>query len=201
MTAEDLPAFAALLRRLGRPPGPVPPAVGRAIAGVLLADIRRRFGTGTAPDGTRWKPIRRRPNGGDKPLLDAGLLRASVRAVPTATGAAAFSTLPYAGLHQFGGTVRPSRAKYLAIPLTRAAKRAGSPRRFPRRLRFRPFRRRKSGGVMYEPGATGKAGTDHYLLLPEVTVPARPFLGASAAALADIDRLAAEWVAGQLPGA
>ena len=48
MTA-DLPAFAALLRRLGRPPGPVPPAVGRAIAGVLLADIRRRLRLRTAP--------------------------------------------------------------------------------------------------------------------------------------------------------
>jgi len=193
MTA-DLPAFAALLRRLGRPPGPVPPAVGREIAGVLLADIRRRFAAGVAPDGTRWTPIRRRPNGGTRPLLDTGLLRGSVRAEPTATGATAFSTLPYAALHQFGGTVRATRAKYLAIPLTRAAKRAGSPRRFPERLRFRPFRRRGAGGVML----AGK--TEHYLLLPEVTVPARPFLGASAAALADIDQIAAAWVAGQLPG-
>lgn len=198
MTPKPLAAFREFLVRLPKGfAGPVPPALGREVAGILLADTRRRFSTGTAPDGKRWKAIRRRVNGGDKPLLDTGVLRASVQARPTATGAVVFSTLPYAALHQFGGTVRAKRAKYLALPLTREAKRAGSPRRFKVPLKFRPFRRRGTGGVLYS--GAGAAKADQYLLVREVEIPARPFLGASERAAADIADAAARWVERQLP--
>ena len=49
--------------------------------------------------------------------------------------AGVFSKRVYAGIHEEGGIIYPARAKNLAIPLTRAARRV-SPRNFPRKLVF-----------------------------------------------------------------
>jgi phage gpG-like protein len=180
---------------------PLPDAVGRQIAAVLVDDARRRFATSTDPGGRAWKPLKhKRPNGGDKPLLDTGLLRASVQAKPTATGAVVYSNLPQAFLHEYGGTVKPTRGKYIAIPLTREAKRAGSPRRFKGELKFRPIRGRVAKGVLYQP-AKRKGGkpVDQYLLVTQTVVPARPFLAPSATALRAIADIAAAAVDRAMP--
>lgn len=171
---------------------PLPPVLARAIAVQLLAGVRKRFQTGTAPDGRRWKPLARpRVSGGALPLLDTGVLRNSYQTRVEADGASVGSVLPQARLHQFGGVVRAKRAKFLSLPLTLLAKRAGSPRRFPAELKFRPFGTGKPGGVLYQ--KAGGRPVDHYLLVPEVTVPARPVLGASAEDLRRIDQIAGEF--------
>lgn len=46
-----------------------------------------------------------------------------------------FSDVVYAAIHEDGGTIYPSRAKNLAIPLTRTARRV-APMNFPKKLRF-----------------------------------------------------------------
>lgn len=46
-----------------------------------------------------------------------------------------FSDVVYAAIHEDGGTIYPSRAKNLAIPLTPTARRV-APKNFPKKLRF-----------------------------------------------------------------
>lgn len=41
-------------------------------------------------------------------------------------GVEVMSTLPYAGIQNYGGVIKPKRGKYLTIPLTGAAKRRGA---------------------------------------------------------------------------
>lgn len=202
MTAPPLTALREFVVRVpAASAGAITTAVKKEIAAVLVADTRRRFVTGTDPGGRKWLPLKRkRPDGGDKPLLDTGLLRASVQAEPTPTGVVLFSALKYSRLHQDGGTVRARAGKYLAIPLTREAKRAGSPRRFRAKLSFRPFRRKRTGGVLYSPPRSkGEEPTDQYILVPSYRVPARPFLGASEQAMRVIDDIVAEATAKALP--
>lgn len=127
--------------------------------------------------------------GGGKALLDTGRLRnALVSRTPRYTkDSVAITTegVIYAGLHQFGGTVRPINAKMLAIPLTREARLAGSARRWwAQNAAKKPFvyRSKVSGKafIVTEEESDYLEGMDfHFLLLPQVTVPARPFLGIS----------------------
>lgn len=163
------------------PAGPLPADLSRRIGMVLLGGVRKRFQAGISPAGVKWQPLKRnRPGGGNLPLLDTGVLRNSYQVRVEPDGASVGSVLPQARLHHFGGVVKPKRAKHLTIPLTVQAKRAGSPRRFPRDLRFRPFKNKGGNavGVMYE--TRGDAQIDQYLLVKEVIVPARSVVGESA---------------------
>lgn len=178
------------------PAGPLPADLSRQIGMVLLAGVRKRFQAGVSPSGVKWKPLgRARPGGGggSLPLLDTGVLRNSFQVRVEADGASVGSVLPQARLHQYGGIVRPKRAKNLSIPLTAMAKRAGSPRRFPRKLEFRPFKTKGANavGVLYE--RKGSAQVDHYLLVKEVAVPARPIIGESAEDSRLIQRIVSEY--------
>lgn len=172
----------------------VPAALGNRLGTAMVAETRARFLTATAPDGSRWQPLARpRPDGGSRPLLDTGVLRASItyRAEPDAVVVG--SNSPYAGLHQSGGTVRPRSGKYLAIPLTREAKRAGSPRRMSG-LQFRPSKGGRAGVLV------GVGGVAQYALVKSVTVPARPFVGVSAELAETLAGVAADYY-GDLYGA
>lgn len=152
----------------------------------IQASTKENFAGGHAPDGTPWAPLRfARPGskGTDRPLRDKGILGASVTARGsqgnierrTSTSLEWGSNLDKAGLHQFGGIVRPTKAKALAIPLTREAVRAGSPRNMRDIFRI--------GGGLFEAKQKGKGRrsftelVQHYILTDEVTVPPRPFLG------------------------
>lgn len=199
------PANAPPLDQLGRqfhlpPPAALPAPAGRAIAMVLLSGMRRRFQGGVDPLGRPWPRLRHpRPAGGTKPLLNFGILRNSYRTRVHPDGAEVYSDLPQARLHNFGGTVVPKKAKALAIPLTVQAVRAGGPRRFPKKLQFRPHPSGKNAvGVLYEKLAGGKT-TDHYLLVKKVTVPARWHVGASAEDLQAIADIAAGYGFSLLP--
>jgi phage gpG-like protein len=161
-------------------------------AQMAAADCRENIAQGHAPDGTPWVPLAHgRPGqpAGAKPLRDRGFLLASITGRPLADGIAVGSNLEYAGVHQYGAVIRPKKGKYLAIPLTVVAKRAGSPRSYPGKLSPRISRKTGKGVLVDE--ATDLA---QYALVPEVTVPARPFLGFGPVLIDRIGRLVTDRV-------
>ena len=150
------------------------PALAKVVSTIMLGDVRNRFMTGTAPDGTPWRPLRfARPNGGDQPLRDTGVLMASLHAGFDSRSAWVATTHPGAAVQNFGATIR-ARGKMLAIPLTREAKRSGGPRRWKGpALRFQPTRKRRVFLLTAN-------GAGQFLLVDQVTVPQRRFMGLSA---------------------
>lgn len=176
MTSRDL---AQRLADLGDLPGAAARA-SREVEVLVLGAIRKGITDGVSPSGSPFKPLSHgRPSGGSKPLLDRGILRASVSVHAGPQGLVLRSNAPGARLHQHGGTVVPKRAKALAIPVTREAARAGSPRAFPRPLFVLKKAGDPRGGVLAERPERGGRPVVHYLLRRSVTVPARPFLGIS----------------------
>ena len=149
---------------------------------LAVSGMRRSLNAGESPDGTPLQSLSfPRPQGGSKPLLNRGLLAASISASVSESEIALRANAPGARIHQFGGTIVPTRANALSIPLTVEAVRAGGARNFPRPL----FLLRKMdggpGGALAETVGKGKNKTVrvHYLLRMSVTVPARPYLGVS----------------------
>ena len=158
-------------------PLPLPAEASKAIGFAMLADIRGHFQRSTAPDGRPWPKLKYpRVRGGNKPLLDTGVLRNSLHPVALPDGAAVVTNHPGAALHNSGGVVKPRKAKALAIPLTKDALMAGSPRRFKRKLSIHKTRR---GTFLAE--RKGARFILHYRLVRRVKIPARWFLGLSSA--------------------
>lgn len=152
----------------------------------LTGDIRKRFELSHGPNGKQWLPLKHpRPSGPGKPLLDTGLLRGSIHTVSDANSITAGTASPHARLHQLGGTVRP-RHKFLAIPLTQAARYAGSPRKMPG---LTPVIGRK-GGVMLD-----RSGVVQFALVRQSVIPARPFLGWDQAYLDWLKKVLAGYIA------
>jgi len=78
------------------------------------------------------------------------------------------TNLEYAAIQEFGGTIVPRKAKFLAIPLTDEARQYTGPRQFPRPLKPRI----KGGkGVLLD-----DAGIAQFALVKRVTLRARPYL-------------------------
>ena len=179
------------------------PPLLRAMGTLAVGAVRQSFGTGIGYDGRQWKPLAHsRPNGGDKPLLDKGLLRASISAMVTESEIRLQASHPGAAIHQFGGTVRATSGKMLAIPLSKEAKRAGRARNFPRRLFVLAIHGSRKKALLCERTikSTTKNTTGglvvHYVLAREVTIPARPYLGFSDETLEKMQRLLADAFAG-----
>lgn len=161
----------------------IPPLLGRQLVQIMVSDIKGRFSSGTDPQGQPWVPLKwPRPTGGDKPLRDTGVLMASFTGRFDATSVTVGTTHPGAALHNFGGTVR-ARNKMLAIPLTKEARRSGGPRRFGRTLRFQPTGKRRVF-VLYEMVNGQRVG--QFLLVDQVTVPQREFMGLSPRGLQNV---------------
>jgi HK97 gp10 family phage protein len=76
--------------------------------------------------------------------------------------------LEYAAIHEFGGVIKPKNARFLAIPVSSAAKIAVSPGNFPDKLNFVP---RSFGGMLVD-----RAGEAHFILKTSVTIPSHPYL-------------------------
>ncbi len=170
----------------------------KVIGQMVVSDVKSNFANQRGPDGVRWRQLSRpRPGGGNLALRDRGLLLGSITAAATADTVAVGSGLEYAGVHQFGGVIAPKAAKALAIPVTKEAARAGSPRRFPRPLFLLKGKAGKPG-CLAESKETGrgKAKTKtvvvHYVLVAKVVVPARPYLGFSAGLLGRVERLVSD---------
>lgn len=69
-----------------------------------------------------------------------------------------FSGSKYARIHDLGGVIRPKRVKFLTIPMTPSARRAGSPRRFRSKLFYRPW------------GFVDKRGKTQYVFKKQVQI-------------------------------
>lgn len=159
-----------------------PPAVQRAVGLIGVADMKRRVYAGRDVTGAPFKPLARpRPDGSARPLLDTGVMVNSVSHRPTATGGVEWTAgAPQSALMHFGGTVAPKRGTYLAIPVTRAARRQTA-RRFPGKLRGVYG---KKGGVLLD-----RRGAVQYVLAKSVTVPPRPWFGIGPDGWREIDEL------------
>lgn len=158
-----------------------------------VADVKENFAGSHAPDGTTWAPLAHpRPSsqGNDQPLRNTGLLMASVTAGSgqghvesiSDTEMVLGTNLDYAATHQYGATIRPKNAQALSIPLTKEAARAGGAKDFPGDLFFfKPKAGDKAFLAEVAQKGRGKKQrselTFHYLLLQQVVIPARPFLG------------------------
>jgi phage gpG-like protein len=158
----------------------IPREIVQGAAIIALGDVRDHFQTGTGPMGIPWAPIKFRirpsPNG-MKPLLDTGQLRAAQSYRLTEDGFVVGSNKIQAHLMAKGGTIRPVKGKFLAIPLTLDALRVRSAREFPRKLTCR-INKAGTGGVLLETVWKKGTSTDivHYALTKSVTIPPREFL-------------------------
>ena len=139
---------------------------------VLKTGAQMRFRTTRGPDGSAWeKSFRAREEGGQTLSLTRRL-RNSITYRASQTSVEVGTNVVYAAIHQFGGTIRAKKGPFLSIPVTAQARAAGSPRNMPGLAVAQTL---KGQFVLLE----SKSGTVHFLLRKQVTMPARPFLGAS----------------------
>lgn len=103
------------------------------------------------------------------------IVKAAFRSGEFVIGQWGSTDLRYALIHEIGGTIVPKRAKFLTVPVTEAAKKAGSPRNMPG-LHFG----KTAGG---QPVLLDQGGRVQYLLRKKVTIPARPYLRPAADAI------------------
>ena len=75
----------------------------------------------------------------------------------------------YGRIHELGGRIRPEHAKYLSVPIGTAW---GSPRRYKLQLAFR-----KSAGRGLTKFLADESGKLQYVLVDQVDIPARPYMG------------------------
>lgn len=110
--------------------------------------------TGKNWEGRKRVSLLSRKDGGGKTLYDTGRLARSIVSSPvivTNNSAEIGSNLPYAPIHQNGGTITAKKSKYLTIPVSIEAKRAGSARRFINQAKSRgedPTFLRGRGGTL-----------------------------------------------------
>jgi phage virion morphogenesis protein len=147
---------------------PAMQAMGRA----LKTGVQLRFRATSGPDGQAWeKSFRARTEGGQTLSLSSRLRR-SITYDATNTSVAVGTNLQYAAIHQFGGTIRAKNGAFLAIPVTPEA-RSKRPREMPG---LHVAQTLKGQFIL-----VNEKGVTQYLLRRQVTIPARPFLGVSAA--------------------
>lgn len=175
----------------------IPPRAAKALPVLAVAGYRRGFAEQRSPDGANWPPPKWRPGG--QALLDTGHLRASGTAAVIGDTVVLSTTAPGAALLHFGGEI-VAKGKALAIPVSREARRAGSPLRFPGpSLVYLPDRKGDPNkrGKLAQIRFRGKGKqsravvTVHYILRRRAVVPARPFVGFSAETIAAASELVA----------
>ena len=177
--------------RLGLPLNGDMSGAMKNLARILKTGAQLRFRSQVSPEGTPWKPSRRVQEEGGQTLSLSGRLRRSLTTASSRTTATVGTNDIRAAIHQFGGVIRAKKGSFLSIPVTDAARQAGSPRNFPAELAV--AQTLKGQFIL-----VSKEGTTHYILKRQVVMPARPFLGASEADKAELlqsmDRyLASAW--------
>ena len=89
----------------------------RRIGNVLEVSVSQRFERSQGPGGAAWPvSIRAREEGG-KTLVDSARLRDSIVSEAEPRAVEVGTNVPYAGIHQFGGTIRPREADALSFRL------------------------------------------------------------------------------------
>ncbi len=100
---------------------------------LLKRNRQRRFQTGTGPGGKKWKrksPLTMMTTGQSVALTLTGLLRESMAIRIDGDDKGAVGSSDFRALvHHEGRTIKPVRAKMLAIPVTREAAMVTSPRK------------------------------------------------------------------------
>lgn len=173
ITVDDAQAR-AMLARLGEPgTQDLMPRLGE----YLQSSTEARFKTQTAPDGTAWQPLqpryaRRKKYAKDKILTLSGYLRSGIHYQVTDDAEVQVgSNTKYAAIHQFGGAIEK--------PARQAA------------VRYRSV----AGRTLFA-GRKHKRVTERQVTIPahQVNMPARPYLGISAADDAEIRAIILDWV-------
>ena len=166
---------AFMAEQAARDPSGLMPRLGEYLQGSTQA----RFKTQTAPDGTPWAPLkqryaRRKRYNKDKVLTLRGYLRSYIHYQARADSVEVGSNQKYAAIHQFGGEIdKPERQAT---------------------VRYRSV----AGKVLFA-GKKHKRATERAVTIPVhfVKIPARPFLGISAADAQEIREIISDWVIGQ----
>ncbi|MBI9113209.1 phage virion morphogenesis protein [Maridesulfovibrio ferrireducens] len=131
-------------------------AIGQVITRNIKSRIRQNKITPATPNKFKNKAT----------LTDSGNLLSSITYAIRGSSIVVGTNVTYARIHQEGGTITPKRAKYLAIPLTPAAK-------VKRPLEWEDTFIRK--GIIFR-----NLGNDKiealYKLQKSVKIPARPYL-------------------------
>lgn len=144
-----------------------------ATQNMMIRETALGFRKQVDPDNKPWNPLKYRQG---QALRDTGQLLNSIVsrqfARKTNDEVAIGTNLIYAPLHNYGGTIRPVKAKMLAIPLRREARRLGS----PRKLKDGFIQRSQKGNLII----FRKSGAEiipMFVLKDQVVIPARKFLG------------------------
>lgn len=157
--------------RLGLPLGGRMKPTFEAMGRVLKTGAQLRFRTATGPDGKAWEKSWRAKTEGGQTLSLTRRLRNSLSYQATESSVAVGTNVVYAAIHQFGGVIRAKAGPFLSIPVTPAARAAGSPRNMTGLHVVQSVK----GQFML----VNEKGVVQYLLKKQVTIPARPFLGMS----------------------
>ena len=99
--------LAGMQSRAGRL-GPVWPAIGEILRGSALRNFRQG---GWWP--AKWDKSARVKLQGGRTLVASTILRTSVHVTPEPNGVSVGTDVLYAGIHQYGGVIRPKRARAL----------------------------------------------------------------------------------------
>ncbi len=155
-----------------------PETLLKKMAIYMQTSIDKNFREGGRPE--KWKDISpltkalRRGKGGGKPLRDTGALKKGITYTVSHDEAQIFPTVKYAAVHQTGKTIKPKKGRYLAIPLTKEAKAAGTPTAF-KNLSPIFFGGNYNTGILARKLFTG-INEPFFFLTKKVTIPARPFM-------------------------
>lgn len=103
-----------LLRQLGVVGG-IPKEAGQLVGAAAIDMVTRGYETESDPYGRKWKPQRCRPGG--QTLSDTGRLKNAWRMSVLDKTVRLINATRYAAIHQYGGIIRPVRAKALRFKL------------------------------------------------------------------------------------
>lgn len=173
--------------RLALPLGGDMLPVMKALGRVLRSGAQLRFREEKSPEGVPWKASFRAKNEAGQTLSATRRLRNSITERADRTKVEVGTNVAYAVAHQFGARIRAKKGPFLAIPVTPAARSAGSPRNFPGGLHVAQSLR---GQFML----MDQSGVVQYLLRRQIILPARPFLGASGSDRAELLRVMTDFV-------
>ena len=88
-------------------------ALMESVGDALVSGTLKRFQDEEDPTGKKWPKSKRAAKKDGQTLTDTALLRRSVDYAATSDKVMVGSNLPYARIHQLGGTIRAKKGKYL----------------------------------------------------------------------------------------
>jgi phage gpG-like protein len=166
------------------------------LAADLLITVRKNFSKQGRP--IPWKVSRRvQEGGGNRTLIQNGLLLNSISRRFTGFEAIVSTSHPQAAIHNFGGVIRPRNAKALTVPISKLAygKRAGD---FPKGSTFLLKREGKAPLIMLKPENKDGELEALFVLLKSVTIPRRDFMTPPEEDYAGYEARIVDWMGSRL---